>query len=294
MSAATRRVVLFSLLVAVASSCGTSPSTPEPYVLESDTYTLAPGEERYFCYAVTLPASRGEIDITAFRPDYGPGTHHIFFGYTLAPEPEGFSECPVLSRTTWVPLFLGGQRTSDLELPPSTVMRLTPGTQIFMQLHLQNPTSDTITSRTSMHLDLTQPSPSNALAGVFGYDNRTVAIPARATNVQTTMSCTPGHRLPVFAVLGHMHNLGQELELFRGDVTGERLFDEVFSFSEQPTTAVDFVVEATDTITLRCTHTNPSDVDVLYGESSTTEMCAAIMYYAPAVDPVDGCIMAPP
>jgi hypothetical protein len=40
---------------------------------------------------------------------------------------------------------------------------------------------------------------------------------------------------------------------------------------------------------LRCTHRNDGDAALTYGESSDTEMCAFLVYYAPAAT-IDGCI----
>ena len=279
------------VLCSLAASCGSS--GPPPIDLQFPDYTLAPGEETYLCYAYTIPPSQGEVSITAFRPEYGPGTHHIFFGYTLNPEPEGLSECPFLSKTTWVPLFLGGQNTSDLELPPNTAFTLAPGTQIFMQLHLQNPTTETITATTAMHLDTTTPRADLAAAGIYGLDNRTVLLPPRTPSVQSTMSCAPGHDMNVFAVLGHMHTYGTHIELHRGDIGGETLYEAAWNFAEQPTTAIEFDVAATDMLTLRCEHQNSTSEAVPYGESSNTEMCAVVLYYSPADTTVDGCIQEP-
>ena len=272
-----------------AGSCGGGPEGPPTERLESLEYTLEPGQEEYYCYSWNLPADRETI-IHAFRPDYGDATHHIFFGYTLAPDPDGFYDCPQLARTTWVPLFLGGANTSDLELPEGAAVRLPPGTQVFMQLHLQNATSETITARTAMDLEMGTAESARMSAGVFGLDDRTVSLPARARDVRSTMQCMPGRDMDVFAVLGHMHTYGSRLEVWRGEAdTGSLLFDQAWTFADQPTTPVGFHIGADDMVTLRCTHDNPSDVLVPYGESSTQEMCSFIFYYTP-FDFVDGCI----
>ena len=286
------RSIAAGLLLALGS-CVAAPLPPPGLALSSLDYTLAPGEERYFCYAMTLPLDE-ETVITAYRPEYGAGTHHIFFGYTLDPEPEPFSECPVLSRNTWVPLFLGGVRTSDLELPAGAGVRLVPGTQIFMQLHLQNPTTEAITARTAMHLETAPASEDLVPAGVFGFDDRTVVLPPRSTDVETTIECMPGRRMEVFGLLAHMHQYGTLLELWGGPAGAERLLhSQVWDFNDQPTTAVSFVIEPTDNLRLRCLHNNPTDAAILYGESSLDEMCAGILYYTP-FEEIDACLDVPP
>lgn len=286
-----KRVVLSAVAVAM-SSCVATPGPAPGIRLESLEYTLAPGEERYFCYAMTLPLDE-ETVITAYRPEYGEGTHHIFFGYTLEPEAP-FSECAVLARDTWVPLFLGGVRSTDLEIPDGAGVRLVPGTQIFMQLHLQNPTSATIHGRTAMRLETADPEEALVPAGVFGFDDRTVALPPRSTGVETNVGCAPGLRMEVFGVLGHMHQYGTLLEIFGGPPGAERLLhSQAWDFNDQPTTSVSFIVEATDSLRLRCVHDNPGDTEILYGESSADEMCAAILYYTPFAS-IEACLDAPP
>src|SRR5258708_37987851 len=62
---------------------------------ETTKYTLDAGQEKYFCYTMTLPADHDTV-ITSYTPEYGNGVHHFAFFYTLTAEPDGFSECPVL------------------------------------------------------------------------------------------------------------------------------------------------------------------------------------------------------
>jgi hypothetical protein len=277
------------LLLGLLPSCGTQPSGPAPVILSSDDYTLQPGDERYYCYTMTLPTDRETAGI-AFRPEYGAGTHHIFFGYTLSPEPDGFSECNVLLRETWIPLFVGGQGTTDLELPAGAANLLPAGTQLLLQIHLQNPTSDPITAHTAVQMDVTTPTDDLIAAGIFGFDDRRVAIPPHSTGAQQVLTCTPGHQMEVFAVLGHMHQYGQRIEIFRGmPDTGEMLFDELFTFRDQPTVPMHFTVTPSDTISVRCTYDNPNDTAVNYGESSLDEMCVGVFYYTTSAG-LDGCI----
>src|SRR5688572_13069382 len=88
-----------------------APTTPSDEVAFASTdFELQPGEERYVCWAGNLPADR-QVVVREIAADYGPGTHHIFFAWTLAPEPEGMHECPVLFKTTWIPIYLGGVET---------------------------------------------------------------------------------------------------------------------------------------------------------------------------------------
>lgn len=285
----TALIAIAVLAISVLASCGDDAGTVREFRMESLEYTLQPGEEQYYCYTFRLPTD-GEHVITAIEPEYGISTHHIFFAQTLAPEPEGWSDCPVLARDTWIPLYLGGVESNRLEMPAGTGVALPPGQQVLMQLHLQNPTPEPITARTTLTLTLAEPGEERTPAGVFGLDNRLVSIPARASAHETVMRCRPERHMEVFAVLGHMHQFGtrMRMERVRGGAT-EMLFDQVWSFAEQPTTPVAFSLDPGDELVMTCTHANPSESVLGYGESSNDEMCALVMYYTP-FDFIDGCI----
>ena len=281
-----RTPLLLLLLVGCTSS---SEEASEHVDLVSTPYTLQPGEEKYFCYTMRLPADR-DVAITKITPKYGVGTHHILFSQTIATEPEGFSECNVLIRTTWVPLYAGGLDSGPLELPPSTGFKpLERGQQVLMQLHLQNATDAPITATTSLRIDLADATPELKPASIFGLDNRKLSIPAQSQGT-SAMNCVIDKDLEVFAVLGHMHKHGVHLDVSRGATAGaEMLYEETWNFEEQPVTPAAFHVNKGDNLHLRCTHKNDGNTPVVYGESSDTEMCAFVMYYAPATA-LDGCI----
>jgi hypothetical protein len=255
----------------------------------SDTYTLQPGEEKYFCYATNLPADR-DIAIVKLSPTYGPGTHHILVSQAIVPEP-AFSECPVLSKTTWAPIYAGGKGSSPLELPDNTGFTpLVRGQQVVMQLHLQNATDAPISAKTAMRIDFVDTTPGLIHAGFVGFDNRNLDIPAHSDVAMNEMNCLMSQEVDVFAALGHMHKHGLHLDVSRGAVAGaEMLFAEDWNFDAQPIEPVSFKLNPNDNMFLRCTYRNDGDTALVYGESSNNEMCVLVLYYAPA-STARGCV----
>src|SRR3954468_10323646 len=80
---ATWSALVVGWVGAHAAGCTSSSMSDTPHVdFISDTYTLQPGEEKYFCYATNLPADR-DIAIVRLEPTYGAGTHHILVSQTL-------------------------------------------------------------------------------------------------------------------------------------------------------------------------------------------------------------------
>lgn len=264
-------------------------------VFEIDTadYTLASGEERkYMCYTTHLPAD-AKMWVTEVEPIYGQAIHHLAVYQTLADEPDGVFECPELSKDTWVPVYLGGVDSTPLTMPEGAAAPLPAGAQILVQLHLLNAAAETITDKAQIRFH-TSKEPNLTRAGVFGFDNRDILIPAHGTDVEIAQTCTGfAHDMDVFAVFGHMHQLGTKIEVSRGATPGQEvLYTEQWKFEDQPTAPVQFHVAKDDQIHVRCWFDNPGDTDVTYGESSFTEMCAFIMYHTPYTT-VGGCVKAP-
>ena len=209
--------------VTLLIGCMSSSSPDTPHVdFASLTYTLQPGEEKYFCYTTNLPADR-DLAITRLTPTYGAGTHHILVSQAVVPEP-AFAECPVLSKQTWVPLYGGGKGSGPLALPDNTGFRpLTRGQQIIMQLHLQNASDAPISAHTAIRIDFVDSTPDLIQAGFIGFDNRKLVIPPHSDAAMSEMSCRISQDLDVFAVLGHMHKHGTHLDVSRGAVAGSQM-----------------------------------------------------------------------
>ena len=284
-----RTLLLLVALCAVScsSSSGGSAASAEggSITLTSQPYTLQAGQEKFYCYTMTL---QSDVVVTGFTPTYGKGTHHILFAQTLALEPEGFSDCNVLFKTTWAPLFLGGIETTPLALPQGVGISLTKGTQILLQLHLLNSSSAPLTDSTGVTMELAaDPKAPFTPAGIFGMTDETITIPPNSAGFQQSMSCKTGKPLDVFAYFGHMHRIGTHMTLTRNG--SEMLVDQGWNFDVQPTTLKNMTISPTDNLKLTCTYTNTSAKAVVYGESTYNEMCAFVFYYT-KYSGLDGCV----
>jgi hypothetical protein len=279
-----------STLLLLAAACGGSSGPSAPHIdFSSDAYTLQPGQEKYYCYAMNLPSTM-QLGLTRIVPTYGQGTHHILMSQTLVPEPAGFSECPVLAKQSWIPIYAGGKSSGPLTMPDGVALQvLTKGQQIVLQLHLQNTTTAPITDKTSMRIEYVDASLVKSPAGIFGLDNRVIHLPPH-TDMTTSMTCDMPKEGDVFAVLGHMHKLGRHIRISTGANPGDTvLYENDWNFDLQPITPKSFHISKGEKIFLDCEHNNTTDNPVNYGESSDTEMCATVFYYSP-YDGIDGCV----
>jgi hypothetical protein len=289
---------VFCAVASIASCAGSNDGAPAASAAPTVTfttqpYTLKPGDEKYYCYTMDLPEDR-ETVVRKITPTYGKATHHFGLYYTLAPEPKGFSECPLLIKETWIPLYGGGVDSGNLELPQGAGFRLAKGQQLLIQLHLLNAGTSDVTDTGTMTLETLDPTTKITPAGMFGFDNRDLALPAKSAAVEAEMSCPAPFDMDVFGVFGHMHTLGKHIEVSRGATPGaEVLYSTPWIFDQQPTTPVALKIKKGDQLHIKCRWDNTLDKVVTYGESTGDEMCSFVFYYTPYAR-LDGCLKTPP
>lgn len=299
------RVAFLAILCAILASCSSSSSSPatggsdagagggdagtstpaNTVTVASDSYTLQPGDEKYYCYTTTLTE---DTVITGFNPTYGSATHHMLLAYTIAAEPDGFFECPVLIKTTWIPMFVGGKGTSPLALPAGSGMSLKKGQQILLQLHLQDATLDPVTETAKIDMTTQDPSKPFEPAGIYGLFNQKISIPAGAANFPEDMTCQSDKTMTVFAGFAHMHKHGTHITL-TNTATNAKVYDADWKFDIQPTVPLSLTVNPGDNFKLECQYNNTGTDPITYGESSDNEMCGFIFYYT-KFDALDGCV----
>jgi hypothetical protein len=261
--------------------------------LEAGPYDVAAGSEKYFCFATTLNEAAG-VAVTKFDVFNGASVHHMALFKTLAPEPEGFTECPVLIKQTWLPLVAGGRNTTGLTLPAGAGFQLGARDQVLIQLHLLNATSDARPGEKTF-VNMTYADNPSAItpAGIYALGSMTIDIPAGSNGYTVTSSCNVTHPpLNLFAAFPHMHQIGTSITLERGtSATDAKMIYQrnPWVFGDQPMDPLPLTINTGDFLRATCTYNNPGATDVVYGESSMNEMCYMVLFYTP-YDHLDGCI----
>ncbi|MFT3766409.1 MAG: hypothetical protein QM820_12990 [Minicystis sp.] len=286
-----------SVFLALAGStygvaCGTSnpPTSTDPasFTLTTDTFEVAPGDERYLCYATTLTE-----DLAVDKFDYTalPGVHHMLLARTLTPEPEGLSECNVLIRTSWVPLFGAGKGDVSLEAPKDAGYVLPKGTQLLVQLHLLNTSPTKISEKTSITMRkaaTASPSP----VSIYAFGTNVISIDPHQT-AQVTNDCTTEKDVEIFAWWPHMHKLGTSLTLEVGpspDNMKEVYRLDPWNFDDQHMQPVPLHIDKGSYTRVTCSYDNPKDEAVTFGESSNDEMCYLVTFVTGNNGEIDGCV----
>jgi hypothetical protein len=295
------RFLAISIPLAACSSSGSSgntpPSTaPSTFTLTTPEITVPAGQERYVCFSKTL-----DEDLAVDRFDFEGQTvvHHVFLSRTIAPEPDGLSECNVIFKQTWLPMFVTGAGTASLEYPSGAATVLHKGAQIVLQLHLLNASTVDATRTASVVMrrsSLTNPDP----VGVYAFGTQKIALPPNAAS-DVVDECTPSEDVEAFATLAHLHRLGTGLHFsVEGDDGSmqEVVNRDPYVFDSQFIEDKPIVAKKGKTTKITCSYDNTSDHVVGFGESSNDEMCYLIGYVRgkegafgcahPSVDPGDG------
>lgn len=269
-------VLGFVSLGACSSGSGTPPIGAAPFTLTTPDITVPASAERYVCFSKTLDE---DIAIDRFEFTQLPLVHHIFLSRAIAPEPEGLSECNVIFKQTWLPMFVTGNGSTSLEYPAGAATVLRKGEQIVLQLHLLNASTTEAHRSASVVMRrsaLSNPDP----VAIYAFGTQKIALPPHAaTNVVS--DCKPGEDVEAFATFAHMHRLGTSLHFSVEADDGtmqEVVHRDPYSFDQQfiETKAIRAPKGRKTEVT--CGYDNTTDRAVGFGESSNDEMCYLVGY----------------
>jgi hypothetical protein len=88
--------------------------------------------------------------------------------------------------------------------------------------------------------------------------------------------CTMSGPVDLLAVFPHMHTLGKQLKVEVGksiDAMQPLYVRDPFDFDDQHMEKVKISLQAGDVLRVTCSYMNPTDQEVVFGESSHDEMC---------------------
>jgi hypothetical protein len=242
--------------------------------LVTGDWTLEPGGEvTSDLHSVVITE---DIFVGAIRPIAPQGTHHTVLAIG------DFSAGNIL--------YASGVDTNALEFPPGVGLRLRAGDNVVLQLHIFNPSQETISGQSGIEIIKIAPEDVQQEADIYLPGPLDLNIPPNSSYTQTG-TCNVGAEQTVFAVFPHMHQLGSHFKTTL-NVGGEDMVihDDDYDFNHQAFIPFDpITLSPGDSITTECTWNNTTSQTIGWGESSTTEMCFSIMYRYPAQDDAGFC-----
>ena len=286
------RFALCGLLLCGSLSCsdGDSPPTPGTFdpgsgrvgpaglhrengkvTFRTESFTLSPGEESYLCWAVQVGE---DFKVSAFDFAGVPVVHHFMLSQTVAPEPDGWSECKDLLKPTWRPIFTAGAGANALKLPDGVAHELKAGSQLVVQLHLLNSATKSVTNAAEIAMEVTERADTQAVQ-IGGFGSFQISLPPARTS-SITSECTLPRTSRLVALMPHMHQLATSMKLELGPSADDLQLiysRDPWNFDQQTIDGLDMTVEAGKHARLTCHYDNTTDRTVTYGESTFDEMC---------------------
>jgi hypothetical protein len=249
-------------------------------LIKSD-WSLQPGTEVYQCATVTVPR---DMYITELRPLIPLGTHHtvVSIGAAISPDNPG--------RVCSNPFEFGGRfiygtgvGSKPFQFPDGVALKLTAGQQVHLNLHLFNTGDDVLSGTSGVEVRETEASTVQNQARMELAGPDTLNIP---TGVSTqTYTCNALAEISVVSFQPHMHQLGTHMTYTVTPTAGApyKLYDQDYTFDGQEHVMFDpiRVLHQGDQLQIDCTYNNTTGHPVLFGESSTEEMCFAGMTIYP-------------
>jgi hypothetical protein len=259
------------------------------HTLEAGPFTLPTGAERYYCYSYTLDE---DIAVDEIVLESHPVVHHVVASQTTSPDPDGFFDCDVLFQTNWVPVFVAGTGDASIKMPDGAGHVLPKGTQLTVQLHLLNATTDEVTQTIPLRLHKMEEPPDTPVEVVV-FGNMNIALPPNSPS-EITNTCTSDSKMKIFSAFPHMHLLGKRM-VVESAAPGSEDFSEIFrsdpyDFDNQELVPMDLNISAGDQVRVTCGYDNHLDQTVTFGESTTNEMCFFIGFAVNATHQFAGCI----
>jgi hypothetical protein len=262
--------------------------TASEVILRTEPFTLEPGEERFICYTKTLDE---DLVVDGYTKPSQPFVHHVVFAKTTGTEPEGSSECDVLFRFEWEPLFLAGAGASEIHFPSGVAQVMHSGTRLLAQLHLLNASAKSVTDSAEIHLHpslVQNPRPISA----YALGNFNVSLPPQQASVVESV-CTIPETTNFVAAFPHMHRLGTSLT-FEVGPSADRLTNvferDPYNFDDQHLDLLNLTLNAGDVTRVTCHYENTTDHTVTFGESTHDEMCFLVGFAADR-STVGGCVV---
>jgi hypothetical protein len=297
--------MLAALSLAGCSSDGESSDThPGPQFEELLAYdwTIAPGEETYYCIFQTVTK---DVWVNQYRPLSPTGTHHVTIGYVDTPRADGvvlYGEA-IRDGVTCSGVSLGDRLafgslvgTGGYKFPDGVAVKVSAGQQLLLSVHVANSSAEPLSGRSGIEVVETDPAAVTDEAEIIFVNNVAINVtPGASTH---TGACTLDADSTFLTLVHHMHETGVHMTTRALPAGGDPLvlLDADYDFNEQNIVPIEphLQLAAGDKIEVTCDYENPGTNTLTFGESTRdNEMCISSMYRYPASAASFNCVAVP-
>ena len=270
--------------------------TPPPVESTYDTWigdwTMTPGQETTRCVVKRLD-NETDVWIHRIRTKLSPGSHHMIVYRSDDTEemlePKNCSPFSDSFGGETYPLMITQVAEEELNFPQGVAFKFSPNQMIRIETHFLNYYPEDIIAHGEVYFDTLAEASVEHEANLLFYGNPDFNIPANSTH-ETAWSFLPVHEgAQVFALTGHTHQLGTNVEIDVGYDTspGTPVYPQEgapFLWDESPVTTYDppLAFSGDEGFRYRCSWNNTTDKNVGFGAAANDEMCFFWAYYYPS------------
>jgi hypothetical protein len=280
------RAAALSLMLAL-TACSDDPMSDETITIDTPSFTLQPGEEKFYCYYTTLTNAEA-TGIHKMSSRMPPGSHHmIVFKTRTAKEPDGtFAECENFGMgaggLTDIPvwLFAAQEPEVDFTMPDDVGIAVAANQPVIVNMHYINQSDVPLTANVHIELDAFKPSFSFTRAHAYITFNSQIDVPAGAMG-SAGGSCEVPAGAQFVLMSTHSHKYTTSAQVRDGDAMVIETTD--WAHATVGSWRAPYYSFASGKLDYRCEYTNTTDQPLRTGESAiANEMCMAVGVYFPA------------
>ncbi len=281
------RIAALSLLLAVAA-CSDEPAVAgETITIDTPSFTLQPGEEKFYCYYTTLPNAEptGIYKMSSSMPA---GSHHmIVFKTSTAKAPDGtLAECENFGMgsggLTDIPVWLYAAQDPEVTsvMPEGVGIEVDANQPVIVNMHYINQSDEPLTANVHVQLDAFNPAHEYTEAHAYITFNTEIDVPPGATgSAGGSCDVPPGAQFVAMSTHSHKYTTSARVR------DGDRLVVETLDWAHATVERWDapFHTFASGKLDYRCEYNNTTNQPLRTGESAiASEMCMAVGVYFPA------------
>ncbi|HVW27346.1 MAG TPA: hypothetical protein VHC69_18405 [Polyangiaceae bacterium] len=246
----------------------------EEIVIQTSTFTVAPGAEVYKCQDFTSPFGGKSVGVVATETDLTQGSHHMF-AFVMPNEQlslfDALSDCPGGGTEFHEYLTTSGSPHTSTTYPAGIGRYFDAGDGLRMNVHLFNSTDEPVDAFIKLTVKTADPAKLEYRAASIFLNYLGLSVPPGVST--QSASYTLPTDIWMLGAASHMHKWGTHFEAKTGDGTMLYQTDE---WAEPAPARFDPPLALTQgtVIDWSCTYANDSGQTITFGDSAVkNEMC---------------------
>ena len=302
-----RRLVLvatWGLVVGCGSSHTGNPSPDVPplsgdkYTLDWGPVTVHPSEENTQCIWLRL-SNASAIKVHQIHNTLSDGSHHLIVYKDDMDTTEQTTPTPCQPFTGALnasgkiaPIMITQKKDDELSLPDGVGYDIPANQMIKIEMHYINASDGDLDVHATVEFYAADPATIHDAADLLFVGSPDITLPPNQMTTLHQFWTVPSYvdlsTSKIFAITGHEHRLGTDVEVSVADSSSGPMTSvykpSPFVWSEPVTITHDpgFSIPAGGGLDFQCTWFNNTAGTVTFGESATNEMCFFWAYYYPS------------